>query len=843
MLAAVTALGVSSAVLCAHRGLAAPLELTLADRGAANYAIVGPASPTKVDAYAARELAGYLKQITGADFPVVDPDDRGEDKNTIFVGLSASALEHLGEEALAGLLDQEHVARSIGQDIFLYGKGMHGNLYAVMEFLEKSLGWRWYSIFEHPVIPSKPAVVLKPFNRRKVFSFAFRKINVHRGMDFPYIHGINQGISARARDILRRSANPNDDRFAHFVSRKPEFGRGHSLHLYIPPTPGSKGKHTYDWLAKRNYFETNPEFFSMWTVGKRVPNKQLCFSNAALRKELTKNVLRHIERAGEDVMLTVAANDHPGKFCYCPECAKLEEKYQSPGGPIYDYLIELCNLLATKHPQVLIKTLAYRRSQTQKPPILPEGKRLPENLVIDFAPIEDCYFADWTHPDPGIQETYNDLLSWGRIATHLWAWLYPNPWGSGITMPVGNVDRVITNMRLMHRAGVSGVFTDHCNFHQRGGWSELQQYLFLKLMRDIDCDTDALIEAFTDNLYGPAGPLMRTYLAELEQGRKAMAELPPGVTYRSSDYNERTFPYLTVANIHRWQTLFDRMEELVAGETERLKINVRLVRRELDLATLWKWFDLKKAYPDYFKDHTVHSDRVAAVNKAKPQPPMGDGTANRTEWEKKTAKGTNRQAKPLGNSVLKDFLTLIEAGGQEKPLPPEFDGIDRSRIRTFVPQYPNRRRGRAIIHDPDAAFGYAVPVTMPDLPFNFGFYQNDTRTHGVRRVLEAGEIKLDAYRTYKLGMIDVTPACQIWFSAKSWQTNLKLGERLFEPGADNHWEAYVSLKFGGPTYGNNVDESLMAPAELTNYGDYRRGEKGKDLVLVDRIVLVKHTEQ
>ena len=64
-----------------------------------------------------------------------------------------------------------------------------------------------------------------------------------------------------------------------------------------------------------------------------------------------------------------------------------------------------------------------------------------------------------------------------------------------------------------------------------------------------------------------------------------------------------------------------------------------------------------------------------------------------------------------------------------------------------------------------------------------------------------------------------------------WQ----LGERLFEPGANNVWTAYVSLKFDGPTYGSKPNEPLLAPADRIHY----RGLAESDLVLVDRIILVK----
>jgi len=33
---------------------------------------------------------------------------------------------------------------------------VHGSLNAVFDFLREDAGWRWYSVFEHPVLPSKP---------------------------------------------------------------------------------------------------------------------------------------------------------------------------------------------------------------------------------------------------------------------------------------------------------------------------------------------------------------------------------------------------------------------------------------------------------------------------------------------------------------------------------------------------------------------------------------------------------------------------------------------------------------------------------------------------------------
>jgi hypothetical protein len=583
----------------------------------------------------------------------------------------------------------------------------------------------------------------------------------------------------------------------------------HSLFAYVPPSPDTRERpRDFTWLPRTDYFATNPDFFSMDRNGKRAPNLQLCFGNPALRAELTANVLRHLAAEPGNRIITLDANDTPGTFCYCPACLALEQKYRSPGGPLFDYDLELCARLQKEHPGVFVRTIAYRRSQTQKPPVLPGGGRLPDNLIISFAPIEDCYFADWTHPDARIQETHADLKAWNAITApgNLWAWLYPNPWGTGIEMPVGNLERNVNQMRLMHQAGVRGIFTDHCEYLQRAGLGELQVFLFLKLFRDINCDTAAAIREFTDHQYGAAAPLVRQYLGDLEQGRKDMRDLPPGVTYTSSELDDRTFPYLTVANIHRWQAWFDQMEAQVAGASEQL-LNVRLLRRELDFATLWKWFELKKAYPDYYKDPATHADRITAVNGA--TAPAG------------------MQHRPLGADTLQDLLAVIAAGGQSKPLPAALAGTPPDRVRQYLPKNYDHASGPKTKPDPEAAFGYAATVHFPDMPFELGFYQWTSRnpppgtpsgTHGARLKLDKDQITPGVYRLYELGDIVVTPDSWIWFSARSWATHLEVGTRVYEPGADNAWRAWVSMKFDGPSYGGTAKE---------------------DQVLVDRIILVK----
>ena len=770
-------------------------ELRLASTGNTAYRIVIPARPDGTDRYAAESLAKYLKQGTGATFDIVST---GEDLKSpaIYVGLGETARRRLDGDPQAGLRDQEHVSRSVGRDILLYGKGHRASLYAVMEFLEYSIGWRWYSPFEKPVAPKRTTLTLKPFFRKRGFDFVSRQLAARFDGDFYLQHGVNMGLESK----LRNRGQPVPD---YMRSWMPNENFVHTTFSYIPPTPQDKYAKQFSWQTKRDYFATNPEFFSLGATGERVPNLQLCFSNQGLRDEFTKQVKRHIALSGERQIIMVDAADRPGRFCHCDGCVGLEKKRQTPGGPLFDYLIELADTLRREHPQARVKTLAYRRSQTQIPPTLAEGERLPNNLIIDFAPIEDAYFADWSHPNAKIQETLQHLKDWAAITApgNLWAWMYPNPWGSGHVVPVGNVERVITNMRLMHQIGVRGVFLDHNGVNSRSGWSELQAYLVLKLSQDINADTDVLIREFTDHVYGPAAPLVRQYLDDLENARKAMKIFAPGVTYKSRNFDDRTFPYLTTINIHRWQQSFGRMLELTT-DSPRHRSNIDGLRRELDIATLWKWFALKKRFRNAYTDHRPIAQRIAAADIAK------SSAGIKPAWK-------------LGEGIVADFVTRIEAGG-EKPLPAQFAELPPDRVRSYLPQ--NSRRGNAPrnIRDPKAAFGLATIIDEPGQPFRCGFAEWKSRTpakvlRGPDLQFTPADIKPGQYQLHRLGEFNVaTDDSIIWFG-RSWQTAVAIGSRLHFPGETSRWEAWLNLKFDGKSWGG----------------------QGEDLVVCDRVILVR----
>ena len=573
------------------------IPLKLATAGKTDYVVAAPEAPTAVDNHALNALTEFMKKKTGAEFPVVSPDKIPPGKKRIFVGCPVGMTREK-------LKAQEYVVRNDGDDIVLYGEGLHGNFHAVVDFMENTLGRRWYAesdyvdtprwdrVDSQPTFTVERELSINPFDRKGGFSFPIRMPSYTKL--FHYHAGFNMGFDRR------------DGKFPPgVVSKLYQVGGVHNLFGYIPPSPEAQTRpNIFSWVPKQDYFKTNPEFFTMNQQGQRVVD-QLCFGNPALRRELTKNVienLRRVKATGESrLVASVTAMDNPGEFCFCPECQKLKRKYKCPGGPLFDYLFELCAMLKEKEPDVMAHTIAYRLTQTRKPPVMPDGMTFPDNLIIQFADVDDD--ADKDFNSPTNHSSYEDLLSWRKLTPHLWTWYYPYP----PSMPCGNIERLVTDLRLMKKAGVEGVFYEFTSIDNPCGdnFTELQKYLYAKLLKDIDADVPALIKEFTDHQYGQAAPMVRTYLEELEREQKSACHdtsLASGKGYKRN----LIFP---AAALRRWQGYFDQMAEYAATDPRCLK-NLRRLRRTLDFATLSRWVTLSAAFPDYFTDHMVVRKRL-----------------------------------------------------------------------------------------------------------------------------------------------------------------------------------------------------------------------------------------
>ncbi|MBU6174052.1 MAG: DUF4838 domain-containing protein [Planctomycetes bacterium] len=748
-----------------------PGSIVLTVQGATEYVIVPPEFASVVDEYSLTVLSAGLKANTGVEFPVVSPRElTNQKRKRICLGISRALIEDLGRDPRGEMEDQEIAVQSVEENIYIYGKGLHGNLYAVVDFLDHTLDRRWCvdEYYEKPSYERVETFVVKPFARNRKPSFAYRMLGFPS--EFNYQYGYNLCLT---QEVCQGWGLPR--------GTLPVFENPHWVHtsfLYIPPDPG-RG---WDWLKDKGYFKSNPEFYGLNTNGKRVP-EQLCYSNLELRAELTKNILRHIslirnEKADDRQIMIALDQEDPatGKFCHCDACTSLERRYQSPAGAYFDYLIELSSALQTTQPDVWLKIIGYRPTQTQIPPTMPSGVQFPRNIVVVYCTVEDVIKKSWQ--DAENVDTHRDLLGWTKLTPHVWVWNY-YLYSAGLLMPFSNLERMAIQMRMAKTAGAEVV---QFELYPEDGLTPLLQYIYLQLAQDCDSNLREHVKRFCEIQYRAAAELAEKYIWEVESasktGRKDMTIIHANVDF------EGPFSYLTIDNIARWQGYFDEMTR-IANDDDRAMKNVNSLRKSLDMATLGRWHALRKAYPETFTDYTVVKARIGRVN-------------------------------ILRAGTLADWELKIQAGDVHKPLPPPLNRYPRESILELIPiNSANNAKAKTVL-DKDAAFGYATTINNPDMPFHFGFHENDTKTAGAVVTLTQGDIQVNHWNIYRLGEIKLTPQCMIWFSNRSWETNLELGG-LFEPSSGNQFEAFVSLKFTGAGYGG----------------------EGEGLVLCDRIILLR----
>ena len=93
----------------------------LTENGKTDYTIVAPDRADVGNRFALKELQYFLKKASGAEFQAV-PASKAPKAKRIFLGLSDTALKTFGKDPRPGMKDQDHCVKTVGNDLFLFGK-------------------------------------------------------------------------------------------------------------------------------------------------------------------------------------------------------------------------------------------------------------------------------------------------------------------------------------------------------------------------------------------------------------------------------------------------------------------------------------------------------------------------------------------------------------------------------------------------------------------------------------------------------------------------------------------------------------------------------------------------
>ncbi len=119
---------------------------------------------------AAKELADYLKKITGAEFATVEEKDF-QGGPAIYVGWTEFAKKNGADFSTFG--DEESLVKTHEDSLIVGGGRQRGTLYGVYDLLEKDLGVRWFTPWIENV-PGKVSLALPTLDRRFKPAYEYR---------------------------------------------------------------------------------------------------------------------------------------------------------------------------------------------------------------------------------------------------------------------------------------------------------------------------------------------------------------------------------------------------------------------------------------------------------------------------------------------------------------------------------------------------------------------------------------------------------------------------------------------------------------------------------------------
>lgn len=384
--------------------------LTLIENGGSAYVVVCDTNSVP-DRFAVKELVEIVKASTGVELKTahVVSDEAKASSKRILVGRNALVRKAIGGNLLASLKKQESLVTGRGDDLILVGGDDWGTLYAVYDFVENEAGYRNFL-----PAPGGERIV-------KTDTLRFSGRETRRAMAFT---GTRSGHplwwpgydpQATARFFFRNRFNLthwfNDEAYLKDSGLREEFCF-------------ENHQHGFWFIGWDETFAAHPEYFTLDKDGHRISNAQLCLSNPDCRKHVTGKVLEKIkEKYPQGInCFVVASNDHWNRrYCWCPACLALEKQYNSVGGPLWDYMVELCAEVKKAYPDVLISTLAYKGVQ--------QTEKAPDNIVFPDNFIADCAFLNYLQtPSEIAAETlengerfqkYENLKKWTKIAKHV----------------------------------------------------------------------------------------------------------------------------------------------------------------------------------------------------------------------------------------------------------------------------------------------------------------------------------------------------------------------------------------------------------------------------------------
>jgi hypothetical protein len=540
-------------------------ELVIADGGASAFTIVLAADASPSTRYAGAELQRWLREMTGAELPLVDAGAAAPSVHEIILGDGRHPrLAALKVEIDTGKLGKEgYVLRTVGPHLVIAGSGVRGALYGVYGLLEDHLGCRWFTPAVSR-IPKLPRLALPPLDVTRVPRLEYRE---------PFVMDCFDGDWC-ARNRANSNAAALLEKHGGKVSY---FGFVHTFADLVPPA---------------TYYKDHPEYFPL-VGGQRLNGyTQLCCTNEDVVRIVIEETRKRMREHPEATVFSVSQND-TGNNCLCPNCQKLAEAEGTQAAPVLYLVNRVAEAVEKEFPDKAIDTLAYVWSR--KPP---KSLRPRPNVIVRLCSIECCF----AHPlatcdSPENKAFRDDIIGWGKVCDRLWIWDYTTSFANYF-VPFPNRRVLRPNIRFFAENHVTGIFEEDTYTTRCGEFNALDGYLQAKFLWDPDYDEAKAMDEFLAAVYGKAAGPIRQYIDLLED--KVAKE-----NIHMHIWEGAGARYLTDDVLAAADRLWEQAEAAVADQPEVLD-RVRLARLSPD------WALIERTQTTVTKPYRIENGRYVA---------------------------------------------------------------------------------------------------------------------------------------------------------------------------------------------------------------------------------------
>lgn len=460
-----------------------------------------------------------------------------------------------------------------GNCLKLIGNTERAVVYAVYEFLERYLSWRFFTETIEKRICDKEVYLTDfiythtpRFERRYIESYG----NSLENPEMLLKHRLNQLYTKRIPKEYGGSLNS---------------AGGIDLQGYS------------SYLSANEYYDSHPEYFAMDENGKRRKGPFLCLTNPEVYKIVERKIFDILEK-DEDADFVPFSHDDGYEYCRCPDCMKEYKKHGAHVGeedlPVYlkiaqedkgckmgtilPFVNKLAKSISTKYPKVKMHVLSY--SFASEPP---KGIEIEKNVIIEIAHLDQCRqhsVVDRLCRDNPL--LLSQFAGWRNLTDNLWTWNYSvNFWNFPLFLPL--IRTMYDDIKLYTRIGIKGMMMQS-NWAAGVGFEDLFDYVTWRWLWDGDMSYPQFlgyIKEFLTTLCGAGAEYILAYLhlnASRPQSDQHYNAYSTAESLIPLCKNERGEPDMTYTEAA--YDLFDKAIETVSNDFH--KDNIERYRLSLD---------------------------------------------------------------------------------------------------------------------------------------------------------------------------------------------------------------------------------------------------------------------